>query len=187
MFPRPQRPPAPPGLLGGRPAWRHTGIGGSSPGKCWKTPLKGQSVGAARLPGVPGGGTGAGAARGRRRVRLQLPRCRRDAGRAKRGERRGTGKARPGSPAAPSPSLAPSSPRSRCRRARRSWPNRWHSRCRGLRGRAGKGTPRRNRGAAARPPRPRSPFWDIPTRGLPRRCPWQGSGTLGIPGVPVPI
>lgn len=117
MFPRPQRPPVTPGLPGGRPAWQHTGTGGSSPGKCWETPLKGQSVGAARLSGVPGGGTGAGAARGRRRVRLQLPRCRRDAGRAKRGERRRTGKARPGSPAAPSPCLAPSSPPSRCRRA----------------------------------------------------------------------
>jgi len=178
--------PGEPGRLGGWPAPRHTGIGSSSPrkdegGKCWKTPLKGQTVGATRLPGLPPGGTAAGAARGRRRVRLQLPRCRRDAGPAKRGERRRTGKAKLGSPpAAPSPSLAPSSPPSR--------PSPLDG-ARGPGGTTGTGAGGRRAGKG-----PRSPVWaPLPGSGHRHPAPAQAFGRGGARGraaapvVPVPI
>lgn len=114
-----------------------------------------------------------------------------DAGWAKRGERRGTGKARPGSPAAPSPPsplplTLPACHRG-CRTCLGTW---WHSRTLPVLGRAGKGTPspaERSCGARVWLPRPCSPFWGIPGWSWPCHLPQQGLGTLGSPGVPAPI
>lgn len=211
LFPQPKRPPrggsgraGAVGGLAGPAAHQDWGLlTRKGQGKCWKTPLKGQTVGAARLPGLPPGGTGAGAARGRRQVWLQLPRCRRDAGRAKRGERRGTGKARPGSPAAPSPSLARSSPPSHPppglvdvagEPVALPVPGPAVSR-RPVPGRAGKGMPspawqeepRGRSPAAAGCPGPSPRFGAFPAGDGPTFSPRQGSGTLGSTGVPAPI